>query len=156
ARKLIVLPSRALAGIPVEGLLAPADPRTVSYAPSASVFRYLRHRPRPDRRAGLLAVGDPIYGRLDSSSETPPLPEHGLLVNVIVPGSNAAQHGLKPGDVLLAYHGSALKKKEDLKVVTEGDKPIDVKVWRDGRVFPCGLAPGKLGLVIDPRPAPQA
>jgi len=65
-RRLIVLPSRIMAGIPVEALLAPHDTRTVSYAPSATVFKYLREQPRPDRHAGLLALGDPVY--------LPPLP----------------------------------------------------------------------------------
>ena len=83
ARRLIVLPSRAMAGIPVEALLAPDDTRTVSYAPSATVFKYLREQPRPDRHAGLLALGDPVYERPDSSSEPKPLPDHGLLVNVV-------------------------------------------------------------------------
>jgi tetratricopeptide (TPR) repeat protein len=156
ARRLIVLPSRATAGIPVEALLAPDDARTVSYAPSATVFKYLREQPRPDRRAGLLALGDPVYEHPDSSSEPLPLPDHGLLVNVVTPGSNAATHGLKPGDVLLAYNGQPLSKKDDLKVVAEGDKPIAVEVWRDGRSSPRELAPGKLGVVLDPRPAPEA
>ena len=106
ARRLIVLPSRAMAGIPVEALLAPDDTRTVSYAPSATVFKYLREQPRPDRHAGLLALGDPVYERPDKSSDPKPLPDHGLLVNVVIPGSNAATHGLKPGDVLLAYNGN--------------------------------------------------
>ncbi len=156
ARRLIVLPSRAMAGIPVEALLAPDDTRMVSYAPSATVFKYLREQPRPDRHAGLLALGDPVYERPDASSEPKPLPDHGLLVNVVIPGSNAATHGLKPGDVLLAYNGQTLNKKDDLKVVAEGDKPIVVEVWRDGRSSRRDLAPGKLGAVIDPRPAPEA
>jgi CHAT domain-containing protein/Flp pilus assembly protein TadD len=63
ARTLIVLPSRAMAGIPVESILASDDTRTVSYAPSATVYKYLRDQPRRDRHAGLLAVGDPVYGR---------------------------------------------------------------------------------------------
>ena len=156
ARRLIVLPSRAMAGIPVEALLAPDDTRTVSYAPSATVFKYLREQPRPDRHAGLLALGDPVYELPDASSEPKPLPDHGLLVNVVVPGSNAANHGLKPGDVLLAYNGVRVNKKDDLKVVAEGDKPIAVEVWRDGRSAQRNLAPGKLGVVLDPRPAPEA
>ncbi len=61
ARRLIVLPSPAMAGIPVEVLLADDDTRAVSYAPSATVYKYLRELPRPDRHAGLLAVGDPVY-----------------------------------------------------------------------------------------------
>ena len=90
AARLVVLPSRAIAGIPVEALLAPGDTRTVSYAPSATVFKYLREQPRPDRHAGLLALGDPVYERPDKSSEPKPLPDRGLLVNVVVRGSNAA------------------------------------------------------------------
>jgi len=65
ARRLIVLPSPSMAGIPVEVLLTPDDTRTVSYAPSATVFKYLREQPRPDRHAGLLALGDPVYERRD-------------------------------------------------------------------------------------------
>jgi len=155
-RRLIVLPSRAMAGIPIEALLALDDTRIVSYAPSATVFKYLREQPRPDRHAGLLALGDPVYEHPDALSEPKPMPDHGLLVNVVIPGSNAATHGLKPGDVLLAYNGLTLNKKDDLKVVSDGGKPIVVEVWRDGRSSRCDLAPGKLGAVIDPRPAPEA
>jgi tetratricopeptide (TPR) repeat protein len=156
ARRLVVLPSRALAGIPVEALLARGDTRTVSYAPSATVFKYLREQPRPDRHAGLLALGDPVYRRDDSSGEPGPLPDHGLLVNVVAPGSNAATHGLKAGDVLLAYNGAALRQREDLKAVPEPGRAVPVEVWRHGRVARRELAPGKLGVVLDPRPAPEA
>jgi len=145
-----------MAGIPIEALLAPGDTRTVSYAPSATVFKYLREQPRPDRHAGLLALGDPVHERPDASSEPKPLPDHGLLVNVVMPGSNAATHGLKPGDVLLAYNGQALNKKDDLRTVAEGDKPIVVDVWREGRSSRRDLALGKLGVVLDTRPAPVA
>jgi hypothetical protein len=155
-RRLIVLPSRTMAGIPVEVLLASDDGRTVSYTPSATVFQYLRQQPRPDRHAGLLALGDPVYERPDESSAPKPMPDHGLLVNVVLPGSNAATHGLKAGDVLLAYNGSALNKKDDLEVVSEGSRPIAVEVWREGRSFPRDLAPGELGVVLDPRAAPTA
>ena len=156
ARRLVVLPSRAMAGVPVEVLLASDDTRTVSYAPSATVFKYLREQPRPDRRVGLLALGDPVFEHPDRSSDPKPPPDHGLLVNVVTPGSNAATHGLKPGDVLLAYNGQVLNTKDDLKVMAEGDKPVAVDVWRDGRSSRRGLATGKLGVVIDTRPAPEA
>jgi len=84
ARRLIVLPSRAMAGVPVEALLASADTRTVSYAPSATVFKYLREQPRPDRHAGLLALGDPVFARPEESSEKfAPLPGTRREVDVI-------------------------------------------------------------------------
>jgi hypothetical protein len=156
ARRLIVLPSPALAGIPIEAILADDDTWTVSYAPSATVFKYLRDRPRPDRLAGLLALGDPVFERSDRSSQPRPLPDHGLLVNLVAPGSNAATHDLKPGDVLLAYNSTALHKHEDLKPVPELGQPVSVDVWRDGQVIPRMLAAGKLGVVIDPRSAPEA
>ncbi len=156
ARRLIVLPSRSLAGIPVEALLAPGDTRTVSYSPSATVLKYLRDQPRPDRHAGLLALGDPVYERAEGPSEPQLPPDHGLLVNVVVPGSNAAAHGLKPGDVLLAYNGTALRRRDDLKSVPEPGRPVPVETWSNGRVARIDLARGKLGVVFDPRPAPEA
>jgi tetratricopeptide (TPR) repeat protein len=156
ARRIIVLPSRAMAGIPIEALLAAADTRTVSYAPSATVFKYLREQPWPDRHAGLLALGDPVFGRPDASSQPTPPPDHGLLVNVVAPGSNAAAHGLKPGDVLLAYNGTALRRREDFKVVPEPDQPVPIEVWRDGRSSHRDLAPGNLGVQFDPRPVQEA
>jgi hypothetical protein len=156
ARRLVVLPPGAIAGIPVEALLAEDDARTVSYAPSATVYNYLREQPRPDSHAGLLAVGDPVYERSDTSGDPAPMPHHGLLVKVVTPGSNAATHGLKPGDVLLAYNGNDLGTKDELKIVTEGNKPIDVQIWRDGQSSQRELGPGELGVTFDPRPAREA
>jgi tetratricopeptide (TPR) repeat protein len=156
ARRLIVLPSRSVAGIPIEALLAHDDTRTVTYAPSGTVFKYLREQPRPDRHAGLLALGDPVYAQSDNSIGPKPVPDHGLLINVVVRGSNAASHGLKDGDVLLAYNGHALRKKDDLNTITEGDKPIPIEIWRDAVSSNREVSPGKLGVVIDPRPAREA
>jgi hypothetical protein len=156
ARRLVVLPSRAMSGIPVEALLTPDDTRVVSYAPSATVYKYMRARPRPDSHAGLLALGDPVYQPPDSSSEPKPLPDHGLLVNVVARGSNAANHGLKAGDVLLAYNGLVMRKNDDLTVVDDRNKPIPIEVWTDGVSSRRDLAGGKLGVIFDPQPAPVA
>jgi hypothetical protein len=49
----------------------------------------------------LLAVADPLFERPDAPP--PPLPPGGVLLTMVVPGANAAQAGLKPGDVLLRY-----------------------------------------------------
>jgi tetratricopeptide (TPR) repeat protein len=156
ARRLIVLPSLLLGGIPIEALLAADDTRTVSYAPSGTVFKYLRKQPRADRHAGLLALGDPAFGGHDTSYDPMPVPDHGLLLKVVARGSNAANHGLKEGDVLLAYNGQTLNKMGDLKVVAEGEKAVPVEVWRDGRSSRRDLGPGKLGVILDPQPAPKA
>jgi hypothetical protein len=155
ARRLIVLPSRALAGIPIEALLNATDTRAVSYAPSGSVFRYLREQPHPDRNAPLLALGDPIFGPQVKPRDSEP-PDHGLLINVALRGANAASHGLKDGDVLLSYNGRKLTNIDDLKVVASGDKYIPVEVWSERHVSAMQLAPGKLGVVFNPQPAPIA
>jgi hypothetical protein len=54
-RRLIVLPSAAMAGIPLEVLIEPRDPQIASYAPSATVLTYLRKQPHINEKAGLLA-----------------------------------------------------------------------------------------------------
>ncbi len=41
----------------------------MSYTPSATVFKYLREQPRPDRHAGLLALGDPEYEHPSKASQ---------------------------------------------------------------------------------------
>jgi hypothetical protein len=156
AGRLIVLPSRAIAGIPIEALLSRDDTRTVTYAPSGTVSKYLREQPRPNNHAGLLALGDPVYEPSGKWSNPQVLPNRGVLLNVVIRGSNAANHGLKNGDVLLAYNGTSMNKKDDLKVVPDGDKPIPIEIWRDGDISSRDLAPGKLGAMIDSRPAPEA
>src|SRR5262249_42002315 len=55
-----------------------------------------------------------------------------------------------------AYNGTALHKRDDLKVLLDPGRPVAVEVWRDGHVLPRELAAGKLGVVLDPKPAPEA
>ena len=145
-----------MAGIPIEALLALNDTRTVSYSPSATVFKYLREQPRPDRHAGLLALGDPVYERPDASSEPKPLPDHGLLVNVVTPGSNAAIHGLKSGDVLLAYNGQRSTRRTTSRSLPIATSRSSLRSGETAIRPARDLAPGKLGAVIDSRPAPEA
>ena len=71
--RLIVLPSPALSGVPIEALAdSPADKRPryiVSYAPSARIFAWIRGRPRESagssRAPRLLALGDPLFTAAD-------------------------------------------------------------------------------------------
>jgi len=77
--RLIVLPARSLAGIPIEAL---TDRFVVSYAPSATMYAWLLEQARREarqtsdrRRATLLALGDPKFpGPNQSSPVLRPLP----------------------------------------------------------------------------------
>ncbi len=169
-RHLIVLPSPALAGIPVEAMVEarpPAAPRRlVSYAPSGTIFAWLQERRheeegKPARPRRLLALGDPVPPAADTSNPPAPKPpNHGLLVQQVEPGSNAEQAGIRPGDILLQYGGARLAALDDLeKQVQGGDlkvKSIAVAVWRDNKTFELTLRPGPLGVVPNTQPAPQA
>ena len=78
------------------------------------------------------------------------------MVKAVVPGSNAARHDLRPGDVLLAYNGQALHRRDDLNVVPEPGQLVMVEIRREGRTESRQLDPGRLGVVLDPRPAAVA
>jgi CHAT domain-containing protein/tetratricopeptide (TPR) repeat protein len=156
-RHLIVLPSTALAGVPVEVI---ANGYTVSYAHSGTMFAHLRQLPTPTGK-GILALADPIFDASSLAEKTQPLPPGGVLVTMVAPGSNAAKAGLKPNDVLLRYGDTDLARPADFKPLPEkldSDKDVPVIVWRDGqtRKQPLFVRPGKLGVVIAKEPAPQA
>jgi CHAT domain-containing protein len=82
-RHLIMLPSRWMAGVPIEVLL---DARTgkqpdhiVSYAPSGTLFAWLQEqkkkaRPKSPAVPRLLALGDPVFARAGGAPSPPPLP----------------------------------------------------------------------------------
>jgi tetratricopeptide (TPR) repeat protein len=162
-RRLIVVNSPGLAGVPVEVLIAarpdPAwDGITVSYAPSASMFAYLIGRPVPrDRPATLLAVADPAYPEPKGDAPAPEPPGSGLTVVRVVANGNADLNGLRAGDILLSYGGSELKQVGDLKPVASdgGPKAVAVRYWREGIAREIEVAAGPLDLDIDPRPAAE-
>jgi hypothetical protein len=155
-QRLIVLPSPALAGVPVEVF---ADGYTVSYALSGTMFAYLRQRPRPGGN-GMLALADPVFDKPGTRKPEPlPLPPGGLLLLAVTPNSNAANAKLQAGDVLLKYAGADLKTPADLLKLVEahaGNKEITVTVWRDGRSGERLVGPGNLGVVLAKDPAPVA
>jgi len=59
-KRLIILPSSAMAGIPIEAM---TDRYLISYAPSATIYAWLREKraERPAGAADLLALGDPAF-----------------------------------------------------------------------------------------------
>jgi CHAT domain-containing protein/Tfp pilus assembly protein PilF len=150
---LIVLPSPALAGVPIDALLAaqPADaPRpTISYTPSGTMFaRLAQPRPGPASLSRLLALGDPAFPL--SVPETTPLPppDHGIALMKVEPNGLADLSGLKAGDVLLQYNGTELKTESDLKIISAdaGAKSILVQFWRSGEIRTATVASGELGV----------
>jgi tetratricopeptide (TPR) repeat protein len=155
-RRLVVLPSPPLKGVPLEVL---ADGYTVSYATSGTLYAHLRQQPRPLSR-GLLALADPVFDRpAAAGSPLAPLPPGGVLLTAVVPGGNAAQAGLKPNDVLLRYNGADLSGPADLKLLPDSDDPaaqVAVTFWRDGKTLQRQLRPGELGVAVAKEPAPAA
>jgi tetratricopeptide (TPR) repeat protein len=151
-RHLVVLPSGRMDGVPVEVL---AGGRTVSYAPSGTLFAHLRSL-SPSRNTILLALADPVFERRAASPVDPRLPPGGLLVTLVAPGSNAARAGLKASDVLLQYAEVDLRNQEQLTKLLSSharDKSIALKFWRDGKTATRPIQPGALGIVLDRRPA---
>jgi tetratricopeptide (TPR) repeat protein len=168
-RHLIVLPSPALAGIPVETLVASrplgARDRLVSYVPSGTLFAWLQERRPQDQRdpaapRRLLAVGDPVPRPADEpSAPTPTPPDHGLLVQRVEPGSNAKLAGIRAGDVLLRYAGVKLATRDDLQKLHASDPKapgVAVSFWREGATLDRILGPGPLGVELNSQPAAGA
>jgi tetratricopeptide (TPR) repeat protein len=154
-RRLIVLPSPALAGVPLEVCV---PDHTVSYAPSGTILAYLRGLPSTDAR-GMLALADPVFDPARHKPSRTPLPPGGLLVTLVVAGGNAARARLRAEDVLLRYAGSELKEIADLGRLIQQhaqDKEVGVTVWRAGQTAERTVGGGPLGVVLAQQPAPEA
>jgi len=140
-RRLLVVPTGFMAWVPLETL---TSAYTVSYVPSGSVFARLSEKHRPLHGAPFMALRDPVFTPPERRLAEPP--PHGLLVKLVLPGSNAARAGLKGGDVLLGYGSAALKRLTDLKPSTEGR--VKARCWRAGQEMDLRLAAGPLGVVL--------
>jgi serine protease Do len=72
---------------------------------------------------------------------------HGALVAVVTPDSPGARAGLKQGDVILAFNGSAVKELRDLPrfvADTPPDSKATINVWRNGRTVSLAATVGEL------------
>jgi tetratricopeptide (TPR) repeat protein len=152
---LIVLPSTALAGVPVDVL---SDEFLVSYALSGTLYAHLKRQPALDS-TGLLALGDPVFEKTAPAAKERPLPPGGVLLTVVLPGSNAEQSKLRPDDVLLEHGDVALQTPADLKAAVAaaaGKATVRVWVWREGATFQRRVHGGDLGVVLASKPAAEA
>jgi tetratricopeptide (TPR) repeat protein len=154
-RQLVVLPSPALAGVPLEVL---AEDLTISYALSGTLHAHLKAQPAA-KGSGLLALGDPVFETAPARTNDKPLPPGGVLLTLVQPGSNAAEAMLRPDDVLLRYGDREVATVKDLQeaiAAADGKADVPVQVWRDGKVHSRRVHPGKLGIVLASEPAPRA
>jgi hypothetical protein len=147
---LLIIPVGRMALVPIEAL---TDRFTVSYISSASVYAQLRQQHRPLQGSRLLALGDPVFTSAAQRILTPP--GEGLFVSAVVLGSNADRSGLKAGDILVTYNKQQVPSLAALKPVTTGP-PVPAELWREGKTVRVRLAPGKLGVLLDKRPAAEA
>jgi tetratricopeptide (TPR) repeat protein len=158
-KRVIALPARALAGVPIEvlvaaGSLPDAPDCIVSYAPSGSLFVRLKAPRSPaNGPLRLLALGDPAFPMAPKSAPAPAPPDHGVAVVDVLPHGNADLFGIMSGDVLLEYNGKTLQTRNDLVVVPAGEKAVrvPVKFWRDGEIRSVEIAAGPLGIQSNPK-----
>jgi tetratricopeptide (TPR) repeat protein len=163
-RRLVVLPSPDLDGVPIELLIQARWPDSgivVSRVSSGTLFAWLRQRggdgdaPRAHR---LLAIGDPVFDR-PGSPAGPSLPDHGLLIGLVEPASAAAQFGFRAGEVLLSFAGADLRLEADLQAARNAHPKGDVPLvtWDRGQTRTVNVRSDTLhGLHFDPRQAPIA
>lgn len=167
-RNLIILPSPRLSGVPIEAMTEEVVPGryAVSYAPSGTMFAWLREKRAESERGGrpaespsLLAVGDPVFAPQAPQPAEPTPPDHGVLVTLVSPDSNAERSGLKAGDLILQYAGVKLKSQAELGPAIKAhsaDAKVTAQLWRDGKTLELSLKPGPLGVMLSNKPAEQA
>jgi serine protease Do len=70
----------------------------------------------------------------------------GALVASVDPSSPAANAGIKPGDIVLAFNGNPIERSSDLPLVVANTAPgqkANVQVWRDGAQRTLTVAAGE-------------
>ena len=165
SKMLYIVPHGALHKLPFEALvheikggqptyLVDLAPPT-AYAPSASVLGQLLKRPRGEvAGADIVAVADPAFEGSTS------WPSEGIVVRATVPGGQARQVGVQPGDVVISFDGSPTKDLPSLLALVRARQPskdkIRVEIDREGAPHTFLFDPGSLGLYLAGEPPPIA
>jgi tetratricopeptide (TPR) repeat protein/membrane-associated protease RseP (regulator of RpoE activity) len=152
----IILPSTQMLEVPI-AVLSPLS--TISYAPSGT-FLTRQAADGTTAKKRLLLVADPVFPQPAQSRE-PDVPETGLFVAQIVPKSPAEQLPLKPGDVILRYHGQKVASKADLKTALQQapSGKVVVQCWRAGKNLDFEIPGGEqpfVGVLPSPQTPRQA
>jgi len=157
-KSLHVVPVHEMAGIPIEAL---TQDYRIDYVPSGSSLARLGQQPKATGQH-LFALGDPQFPAINTvAAIVNPLPPGGLLITQVVPSGAAAMAGPKSGDVLVSYAGQELTSVDRLKeliVANDKAKTNAITIWREGqsKIGTKDVPPGKLGVILDLEPAPQA
>ncbi len=100
-----------------------------------------------------------------SAAPSSPRPDRGALVEALEPWGAAAEAGIEPGDVLLAWEreekspvrGPVLSPLEVNRIEREESPrgPISFRLWRNGREIEATLRRGEWGLTTSPVLSPS-
>lgn len=171
ADRLIIVPDGPLHGIPFEPLLRVSGGLAglpVVYAASATMYLDRKRAGKVKRSADgsalrLTVVGDPIFDRGDDEPAT--YPDAGVVITSVAVDTNAAEAGLRRGDVIRSYAGAETTNFESLadaisevnKAVEAGERDpgnrdVSVSIWRNGETFEVALAPGRIGVNLSQSP----
>ncbi|NSW83937.1 MAG: PDZ domain-containing protein [Syntrophothermus sp.] len=103
-----------------------------------------------------------IWLGIKAESEATPsyvMPERGVMILEVLPGSTAAQAGLKRGDVVVGVNGLTVNSREEMEALLRyyGGE-LQLKICREGQDFSSSFArkPGQsLGIVLVPDPGEE-
>jgi len=75
-----------------------------------------------------------------------------LKVGQVLPGSQAARAGMKPGDIVVSYGGKSVATRQELilarkEIVATEDEKVTLVVTRNGETHELKMGPGQIGFV---------
>lgn len=170
ARRVVVVPDGPLRHIPLEALAFAEQGNDqyvadrveeVVYADSCSIYLNRRRAAQKLGRAehpSVLVLADPVLWR---DGEQAKYPERGAFLVEVAAEGNAANAGLRRGDVIVSYDGRDVTNAEDLNQLADGRaakdgdtgegsaKTVSVRYWREGETETADVRGGGLDATLD-------